>query len=462
MPRKPARLVLAVVDVAVAGTMAAAVAAVLAAAQVFRRSPPRRAEPSKRSMLTLENDYSLATIRERGLDHIVTIRDLDGFFDHVWSVNPVVGADRTEPAVGPPESTSISAAHTLIQGKVCYSRRLQAFPVSNFVLGQVVLLHRLDRLIRTEDIDLVRASEPFYSGLFGLLLARTNGRPFVVRLIANYDLDYWAEGRPIYPRLFRRRWVEKRIDRFILARADLVAAGNENILDYALNNGAAPGRTTVFLVGHLIDQIHFAEPPEARPGVGSELPFGDRPFLACVTRLVSEKHPDDVIAALAEARRAAPNLAAVLVGDGYMRAELEAQAAELGLTEDVFFAGNRKQIWIARLLASATVVVSPLSGRALVEAALSATPIVAYDIDWQREIVRNGETGILVRNGDVKELGSAAAQLVNDPTLARKLGTRAREVAMELMDPDTIVNHERGQYEKLLRQHAEGGVSARG
>lgn len=466
MAKRPARLALAATDVAAAAALTVSLGVIGAVRVLWRRrttsapsgsgkSPASEMAPGAsggRRMLTLEGDYSLATIRERGLEHIILTRDLDGFFEHVWSVNPLVGADPTEPAVGPPEMAAISPRHTVIQGKVNYSRRLTSFPLCNFIMGQASLINLLDRVVRTEQIDLVRASEPFYLGLCGLLLARSNHRPFVVRLIANYDSGYWAEGRPIFPRLFRRRWVEKRIDRFVLGHADLVAAGNQNIVEYALANHASPERTTVFLVGHLIDPVHFAERRDDVDGVRAEIGFGDRPLLICVSRLVEEKYPGDLLDVLAEARGEVPDLAAVLVGEGDIRAELEAKAAALGVAEDVFFAGNRHQEWVARAYASATVVISPLTGRVLVEAALSGTPIVAYDWDWQGEIVRPGQTGILVPPRDTKEMARAAVRLVKDPTLAKELGTNAREFVLELMDPINIMNHERQEYENLLKK----------
>lgn len=407
---------------------------------------------NRRHLLTLEGDYSLNTIRDRGLEHVVTVRDLDGFFEHVWSVNPFVGADPSEPegsAFGPPLTTRIAPRHTFIEGKVGYRRALCRLPVLNFILAQSALIFRLSRLIRRERIGVIRASEPYYLGLMGLLLARMHHLPLVVRLIANYDADFWS-GAAIYPRLFRWRSLEKRIGRYVLKRADLVAAGNEDIRHYALANGAREDRTTVFPVGHLIDPLHFLDEPGQRPDVRGELGLGDRPFVVCVSRLERVKHPEDVLVVLAEAKRRVPALAAVLVGDGSMRGELERKASELGVEEDVIFAGNRDQRWIARALASAAVVLSPLTGRALVEAALSGTAIVAYDVDWQSELVRSGETGSLVAFRDTRRMAEATCELLANEESAASLGKRARSVALETMDPGKLVRHEQAEYQKLL------------
>lgn len=404
-------------------------------------------------MLTLDADYSLNTIRSRGLERIITAAGLDGFFSHVWTVHPLVGADPIDAGSGPsgaPTPFRLTESHTVIDGSTAYLPKLRSLPVLNFVLAQSVLVRHVDQLIGRERIGVIRAGDPFYLGLFGLVLARAHGIPLVVRLIANYDADYWAGGRPVHQRLFRRRSIEKRIDRFILRRADLVAAGNEDIRRYALSNGATEDRTTVVPVGSVIDPMHFADRVGSSE-VRGELGLDGGPFLVCVTRLEEAKHPEDVILVLAEAKKRVEHLAAVLVGDGRMRPTLESLVEELGLEDDVVFAGNRDQEWIADVLRSATVVVSPLTGRALVEAALSGTPIVAYDVDWQSEVVRNEETGVLVRYRDTHEMAEAVCDLLGDPDRAARLGRQARTWAREKMDPATLIADEQAQYRKLLR-----------
>ena len=406
-----------------------------------------------RKLLNLEGDYSLSTIRRLGLDQVLTSRDLDGFFEHVWTVHPMVGASADEPletAVGPPSSEDVAPRHTIVEGRVAYSPRLRRIPVLNFLIGQAVLLVRLDRLIRRESISLIRANDPFYLGILGVLLARRRRIPLVVRLIANYDGNFYASGSPAYPRLFRRRAIEKWLGRNVLRRADLVAAGNYDILNYALANGADAERSTVFLVGNLIDSFHFEEAPEDRPSVRGELGLDDRPLAICVGRLEPDKHPEDVVRAVAQARLRERGVVALLVGDGTMRPQLEAMARELGVEDDVVFAGNRDQRWIAAAYSSADIVLSPVTGRALVEAQLSGTPVVAYDVDWQSELVHDGETGLLTPYRDVEAMADAVDRLLADRQWARSLGAVGREYTAKVMDPDALTAHERQQYEKVL------------
>jgi glycosyltransferase involved in cell wall biosynthesis len=426
-----------------------------------RRRRRDRPVPEKK-LLTLEGDYSLATIRDLGLEQIITSRDLDGFFEHVWTVHPLVGAapeDRNRTPPGPPTHTDVGSRHTMIEGKTERSGRLKNYPILNFVLAQQQLLAQLGRLIRRERVSVIRASDPFYLGLLGVLLTRLNGVPLVIHLIANYDGTAFMDS-PAYPRLFRRRSVEKRIERFLLPRGDLVAAGNRDILEYALENGAAPDRSTVFLVGNLIDPAHFDWEPSERPSVRAELGLGDEPFVICVGRLEPLKHPEDIVRVIADVRLRQLGLRAVLIGEGTMREPLEAMADELGIEGRVLFPGRCVQEWVARALTAATVVLSPLTGRALIEATLSGTPVVAYDIDWQSELVHHEKTGLLVSYRDVDKMAEATFELVSQPTYAAALGAAGRERTRAVMDSEALLEHEKAAYRSLFAGAAPPAISA--
>jgi len=101
--------------------------------------------------------------------------------------------------------------------------------------------------------------------------------------------------------------------------------------------------------------------------------------------------------------------------------------------------------------------VSPISGRALTEAGLGAAPIVAYDVDWQGEVIRNGETGELVPCGDWEQMARAIGHLIDDPGYARRLGDRLRAELMEMMDPEKTNRAQAQVYDRLLNPRDRAG-----
>jgi glycosyltransferase involved in cell wall biosynthesis len=414
-----------------------------------------------RKLLVLDTAFTLEMIRQRKLEFSVTCRDLDGFFDHVWSVHPFASLLDSEEGgrrCGPPTVTRLAPRHTVIEGKVGRFKMLGRLFLPNFLLSQLSLLFSLRRLIRAEGIDVIRVGGPLYLGLFGLALKRMTGIPLVIRVGGNYDKIYESTGQPLEPQLMRSRRIEKAVERYVFPRADLVAGANQDNLDFALANGAVPERSTLFRYGNLIDARHYVEPGQrpTDPAALERLGVEPRKFLLYVGRLEPVKQPDHIIGTLAEVRRRGHDVKAVLAGDGRMRAALEAQAAELGIADAVVFSGNLDQQSLALLFPLAAAVLSPHTGRALTEAALSAAPVVAYDIDWQGEIIETGVTGFLVPAGDEGAMADATARLLAEPNYAATLGKALRQKAQRMFDPVALNEHERQQYLQLL---AQAGVS---
>ena len=412
------------------------------------------AEPL-RKLLVIDTNYTLEGIRERQIQQSITCRDLEGFFEHVWSVHPfatLVTSDRWGPRYGNPDTYELSDRHTIIEGRVGRFPWLKCLFALNFLISQLDLLFRLRSLIKRERISVIRVSSPLYVGLFGLLLARATGVPLVVRVGANHDKYFQTTGRPLEPRLMRSRRIEKFVERFVFPRADLVAAANQDNLEFALANGAKPERSTLFRYGNLVDRRHYSEPAKREMDSVVFRDLGIKPgeFLLYVGRLEPIKQVDHVIDVLAEVREQGFDVKAVLAGEGTMRTALQGQAERLGVRDQVVFAGNVGQDRLAQLFPAAAAVVSPHTGRALAEAALGEARIVAYDVDWQAELIESGVTGILVRHGDYRAMADGVVALLTNGGEAKALGRAVRKRASEMLDPKSLDDHERSEYRKLL------------
>ena len=247
-------------------------------------------------------------IRSRSTEDSVTCRDLDGFFSHVWSVHPVATLTTSEQwtsKCGPPVHYQLNSRHTFIEGKIGRFRMLERLFVLNFLISQAGLFFFLSKLIRKERISVIRAGDPLYTGLLSWALARLHRIPFVVRVGGNHIKFFEATGQPLSPRLFKRRSIEEKVERFVFKRADLVAGANQDNLDFALESGASIERSTIFRYGNLIDRNHFVEPEQRRhdPELLRSLGVEPHKYLLYIGRLESIKRPDDVVRVLAGAWR---------------------------------------------------------------------------------------------------------------------------------------------------------------
>jgi len=145
-----------------------------------------------------------------------------------------------------------------------------------------------------------------------------------------------------------------------------------------------------------------------------------------VGRLVPWKRVDGLI----EALREIPELGLVIVGDGPERPRLERIVQELGISDRVYFAGQRSKTETLSLMAACDFFVlnSTYEGHphAVLEAMALGLPVVATAVGGTPEVVRDGETGVLVP-GRYGALGASLSALARDPALRRRLGRAARQ-----------------------------------
>ena len=141
----------------------------------------------------------------------------------------------------------------------------------------------------------------------------------------------------------------------------------------------------------------------------------------------------------------------IIVGEGPERKSLEDLARELGIRPYLRFTGFRTDV--ARLLSVVDTFVFPSESEGspivVLEVMAAGKAIVASNIPAIREIVRNGEEGILVDPRNTMDLKRAILLLYNDPDLRARLGRKAHERA-ELYDIDRVYGQIVKLYEKLI------------
>jgi glycosyltransferase involved in cell wall biosynthesis len=105
------------------------------------------------------------------------------------------------------------------------------------------------------------------------------------------------------------------------------------------------------------------------------------------------------------------------------------------------------------------VRVSELLGLAVLEAMASGTPVVASRLGGLAEVVQHGVTGFLVEPGNVTELQDRLAQILRDPSLAARMGARARELVLDRFTWRACAERCLATYAELLGpgEHRPGG-----
>ena len=170
-----------------------------------------------------------------------------------------------------------------------------------------------------------------------------------------------------------------------------------------------------------------------------------------VGRLSPEKAQGTLLDALARLRDADVKFHCTLVGEGPMRAQLEARAAELKLDAHLTLTGALAPDRVVEHYGKADVVVlSSISEGVpivLMEAMSHALPVVATEVGGVPELVDNGRTGLLVPPEDPAALAEALRRILDDPDRATEMGREGAKTIVESFNATTSA----AQLEKLFR-----------
>lgn len=147
-------------------------------------------------------------------------------------------------------------------------------------------------------------------------------------------------------------------------------------------------------------------------------------------RLVWAKAHDDLISAIAIARKKNTNLYCFIAGEGELRPELQEQAKLLGIQNYVLLPGYVEHDELLTYLKVSDMYIMPSRTEgtpvALLEAAVFGKPIIASNIGGIPELVSNEEHALLVEVGNINALAEAILRVAGDVTLAYRLGEQAR------------------------------------
>ena len=180
------------------------------------------------------------------------------------------------------------------------------------------------------------------------------------------------------------------------------------------------------------------------------------PVVGVLGRLEEQKGFEHFLKAAALVHKASPDCVFLIVGDGPLRGRLERLAAQLGIAGRTVFAGWREDV--LETLRTMDVFCLPSLwegfGLVLLEAMVVRRAIVANRIEAVPEVVRDGETGILVTPGDAREMADAVLRLLERPELAACMGEAGRRRVESAFDIRRMIRQYEQTYESLVASRA--------
>jgi glycosyltransferase involved in cell wall biosynthesis len=255
---------------------------------------------------------------------------------------------------------------------------------------------------------------------------------------------------------FSRRWERlfRLIERLLARASGTLVAVSDEVRDDLVGFGVAPAsRFAVVPYGFELPAWSDVD-DESRRTLRGEIGAGDDTFVVgWAGRLTTIKRPLDLIRTLRALLDEDVDALLVLVGDGEDRADVEALATALAVTDRCRFMGFQKSIrpWYASF--DALLLTSANEGTPVVaiEALAAAKPVIATRAGGTGTVVRNGESGYLEAIGDTQALADRLAALARDPALRARMGAAGAEDVRTRFAVGRMADEVEAIYDRLLR-----------
>lgn len=312
---------------------------------------------------------------------------------------------------------------------------------------------RLEREFRQLDVAVVHAASAFTTGLPALIAARRLGLPFVYEVRGLWEvtractIEGWGNTK--------RFEIERALESLVAREADHVLTLTEGLRRELVLRGVDARRITLLPNG--VDLDRFQRTP-CDESLRFELGLCGEPVVGYVGSIVPYEGLGDLLRAVHELKECGVRLRVLIVGDGPALPTLRELARELDLNDVITFTGQvpfeRAEAYYSlidvapfpRSPCLLTEIVSPLKP---FEAMAKGVPVVASDVGALREIIREGQTGLLFKRGDPHDLARVLRQLLLSPGLRRDLAEAARGWVAEHRQWGPLVRRIEAVYDRL-------------
>lgn len=242
------------------------------------------------------------------------------------------------------------------------------------------------------------------------------------------------------------RWRAKNILRYNLKAAQRIISVSQTAKKHLTTNWDVPS-DKIIVLSNAVDVERFKPDPELGSQTRALLRLTNHPLLVFVGNFYKWHDVVTLLKAFSVTLRKYVNAHLILVGDGAKRDLMMKLSADLNLEHAVHFTGFVGHVEVSRYVNAADVAIVPvpnmkqelwLSPMKLFEYMASGKAIVASSMGQIKEVIQDGQNGLLVSAGDEKELANAINKLIEDVPMRTQLGKKARE--------DAVLNHSWEQY----------------
>lgn len=375
--------------------------------------------------------------------HGILKRGDDNFFEKVIHIH--IGANKTQ-------IISLDESNVVVEFGIGSSQTSTIYRLIQLLYAPLYLLKVVlgtYKIVIKNKIHFIRGADPYWCGFTAFIVSRLAKIPFCISLHADYDKRGIISNYGVSTTVLGSVKLGKLLAQFILYNADMILPIRKSLGDWAIKNGAKA--ENIRLIPHGIDLDCFEYPLaiDVYECFGIEK---KNKIISFIGRLSNENYVDDIFKMARFLGRMRTDFVVVLAGKGSEEARLLNMIdKDSVLQRTIKMVGFQKQEICFDLRKASTVSLCLMGGFSLIEACVAGRPVVAYDVEWHYELVKNKETGFLVKEHDIENLIKDVNYLLDNPYEADKMGENARKHAIERHDIQKTNAIKRQCYQELLK-----------
>ena len=308
---------------------------------------------------------------------------------------------------------------------------LNSIPGVRELALMLVLARRLAEVARLTRPDVLHAHSPVLNALPVLWVGRRLGIPVI------YEVRAFWEDAAVDLGTSREDGLRYRLSRaletFAFRRASHVTTICAGLKQDIVARGIPDSRVTI--IPNAVDVGAFEFDLQPDPALKAKLGLAGRTVVGFIGSFYAYEGLDLLLAALPQVTAQVPEARVLLVGGGPQEEELKSLARRLGIADKVVFAGRVPHREVQRYYSIVDVFAYPRKSMRLTELVTPLKPLeamaqgrllVASDVGGHKELIRDGETGVLFRAGDAASLADAIIRLLGQRDHWPKLREQGR------------------------------------
>ncbi len=315
---------------------------------------------------------------------------------------------------------------------------------------------RIEQILSFEKIDIIQAHSPCLNGLAALLVAKKHNIPVVYEMRASWEDAAVNHGTCKEGDLRYR--ISRALETYVLKRANFITTICQGLKDDIKARGIAEDKITVIPNAVDIDSFSYNGIPEE--SLQKKLGLSDQIVLGFIGSFYEYEGLALLIEALPEIIKSSPGLKLLLVGGGVQEDILKQKVRKLKLTDSVIFTGRVSHAEISkyynlvdifvypRLSMRLTEIVTPLKP---LEAMAQGRLVIASDVGGHKEMIENGENGLLFKANSKDDLVRKVNQMLTHKNDWQKFKVNARKYVEEKRNWKKSING----YQNIFHQFCD-------